>query len=777
MSSTKMAAFTGEIRIEAGAFMVNTNLMTGPLNLSTAPTVVVSNGASFALATTDATCPAPNKNATDEGLHLCNHFHIQGTGVDNHGAIANLLGNNQMYLFRGDWTLDGDTLLCGRSVSRYDLTGGPTVYMNGHTITIRKGISQSNRWTFCPGSARFIDGQIIVDNSYIKPQGGNASSTKLDSWIGDENNVLTVTNWGHLSFYNTDLKIPWKLDLKDNTGFDTGGSAGNRCDVGYTNRWNHWYGPIMVGNNVRIYGSADQKGLVPWGGIYGTGPLKVITCWLNLVTPNPDYLGSIHVTDFDSSISATKTFRSGLALYTPGAYDPAAAGVTLTNAELRLMSDDAYTLPPVEAYVREGTNYAFSGGGNVRCASLKKTGPGTFDLVSPVSVTGKLELAGGTLRFPPAIQCSTAPGLWQGTLATNGIVNATTTSQANSAMAAYMNRPTPTYTNEVTRGADLFRVHTYPPWEDYLTATWSGYIWNRSETNEMWTFALNFGGYARFWIDDMTSTSPTLGIDNNGGMNFLTKSISPGAHTFVLKANPRGYRIAGSLSATTLANGYKIKNTDIWVKYPNWASNMGFAIDRLGRGTSNVVDYVFGENNSSGAAGSSTAGGDGFLFTRDNKPLEEYDREALFALTARGQQMFSNFVAHAGTTVDLGEGNMFPFVLDAFEGVTTVTNGNFRIKETWRLRPEYLTPADGTLTVCGKLKFDAGVVLEGENLSLLPRSREYVIARATEGIEGLPTWAPANPNYARWHLAKAKDADGNDILMFTWAAGTTIIMR
>ena len=79
--------------------------------------------------------------------------------------------------------------------------------------------------------------------------------------------------------------------------------------------------------------------------------------------------------------------------------------------------------------------------------------------------------------------------------------------------------------------------------------------------------------------------------------------------------------------------------------------------------------------------------------------------------------------------------------------------------------------------MCGKLKFDAGVVLEGENLSLLPRSREYVIARATEGIEGLPTWAPANPNYARWHLAKGKDAAGNDILTFTWAAGTTIIMR
>ena len=41
MSSVKMASFTGEIRVEEGAFMVNTNLMTGPLDNSTAPTVVV----------------------------------------------------------------------------------------------------------------------------------------------------------------------------------------------------------------------------------------------------------------------------------------------------------------------------------------------------------------------------------------------------------------------------------------------------------------------------------------------------------------------------------------------------------------------------------------------------------------------------------------------------------------------------------------------------------------------------------------------------------------
>ena len=69
-------------------------------------------------------------------------------------------------------------------------------------------------------------------------------------------------------------------------------------------------------------------------------------------------------------------------------------------------------------------------------------------------------------------------------------------------MNTYMNRTSPTYTNDVVSCPELFRVHTYPPWEDYMTATWSGYVWNRSETNETWNFALNFGGYIRFWIDN-----------------------------------------------------------------------------------------------------------------------------------------------------------------------------------------------------------------------------------------------------------------------------------
>jgi len=81
MSSTNMAAFTGEIRVEEGAFMVKTNLMTGPLSKSTAPTVVVSNGASFVLA-------AKATDIAQDKLNLYNSFQLDGEGVDGYGAIA-----------------------------------------------------------------------------------------------------------------------------------------------------------------------------------------------------------------------------------------------------------------------------------------------------------------------------------------------------------------------------------------------------------------------------------------------------------------------------------------------------------------------------------------------------------------------------------------------------------------------------------------------------------------------------------------------------------------
>lgn len=741
MSSVKMAEFTGEIRVEEGGFMVNTNLMTGPQSVDTAPNVVVSNGATFALASTAESCP---RTSASNGLRLYNRFILAGSGVDNLGAIANMLVDvSEQYCFNNDWTLTGDTLLSGTSRNRVDMTDKNTVYMNGHTLTIKKGTN--GQWSFYPGSSRFIDGNITVDETSFNPQ----SSWSNDyGWMSGPENTLTLTNNAILSYYNTSLHIPWTLVLNEGSAFCIGGIASSRCDLGYTNTFGRWNGPLIANGPVRIYGKVINKGLVLGGPMSGPGPIKAGSGWLQLLAKSPDYKGAIHIRDNEY---ANTSFRSGLALYTPGAYDPGAVGVTLTNAELHLMTDEIYDLPPVSAHVAAGTNYTFSGGhSGSRYASFLKTGPGILDLESPVSVTGRLEVAGGTLRLPPLPKAysSLAGGLWKAVVP-----------QDDDPSFAYMGLNNSSFlSNEVVTCCDMMKTPSYPPWEKYASCSWGGYVWNRSETNETWRFAVGVSGYSRLWIDGQM----ILSTDDNGKTFFYNKDMTPGPHAFLFKVNPRGYSHPGSINAPAA------KNKD-------WKDDkLGIAVCRTSTVSTNSDDFVFLEN-TPGSANAACPGGDGILFTTDTRDITDFDSETLL-MASLSRRTYSNVVCRAGTTVDLGEGNELPLYTPLFEGVTTVTNGGLTVRESWTLRPEDLTADGGMLKVCGKLEFRAGATLEWEDLSSLPRS-EYVIATATEGISGMPAWNPPDRDRSLWRLSKGQDAAGNDTLVFGWHAGTAVIIR
>ena len=735
MSSTNMAAFTGEIRIEEGAFMVNTNLMTGPQAVATAPTVVVSNGASFALAATSSTC-------AQNTLRLYNHFHFQGTGVDGLGAIANLLsGVNQCYCFNSDWTLEGDALISGDSTARFDIVDKRTVYMNGHTLTARHGLG-NKWWNFCPGSSRFINGHIIVDGMTINPQ-----SSWSSGWQTGAENTLTLTNSAQVIYYNTYLTIPWTLIMEGGTLFSIGGGENAKSDYGHTdNGAGRWDGPLRANGSVRIVGNSAYKGLVLSGPLQGTGPVNVGSGWLQLLADSPDYLGELNILQKTGSYTARD---SGLGLYRPNALNPNGAGVMLSNAVLRLATDEAYKLPPVTAYVSAGTNYTFDGGTDATMySSLVKTGEGLLDVETPMSVTGKIELAGGTLRLAPMTQStfySLEGGLWKGALP-----------QGNTSTSHDYMYTAEATTNDIATCCDLMKTPTYPPWQKYTSYSWCGYVWNRSETNETWRFALGVSGYSQFYLDG----TKVLTTDNNGLVSFYNKKkMTPGPHSFLFKVNPRNYTHPGSISA-------KPKYNKEWK-----VGNMGIAVSLTSNTSTNSDDFVFLEN---AGASAKYPGGDGYWFTRDTRDVGDFSADEL-EVAGMGRHFVSNLVCHAGTLLDLGEGNKVPLFVPRFEGATTITNGGLTVVESWKLKPEDVA-GDG-LKVYGELKFKADAALLWEDLNLLPRKPEKVLATATGGIDGMPKWAPADLASSRWRLAKAKDAAGNDILTFTWCAGTTIIMR
>ena len=169
LSSLGMSSFTGEIRIEEGAFVINTNNQMGvTTSAANAPLIVVSNGASFVMATRANTCAF-------KALKIYNSFQIAGDGVDNLGAICNDNGTSQQdFLFYGDWTLADDASVGSTKNTRFDMSR--PIDLAGHVLTTRK-VTDSG--VFCLSgdacvmtNSAGMPSRIVVDGHKIQLQSG-----------------------------------------------------------------------------------------------------------------------------------------------------------------------------------------------------------------------------------------------------------------------------------------------------------------------------------------------------------------------------------------------------------------------------------------------------------------------------------------------------------------------------------------------------------------------------------------------------------------------------
>ncbi len=181
LSSLRMQSFTGEIRIEEGALVINTNNQIGvTTSAAQAPLVVVSNGASFVMSARSDTCAAKK-------LKLHNRFVIAGDGIGGIGAICNDLETDQTdYLFYGPWTLSGDASIgCTRS-SRFDF-GGTTLDLAGHQLALRGRGGWGNMCFVA--SSRFLNSagtpvSVLVDGHSLQLQGSQGNSGHWDYVAG-----------------------------------------------------------------------------------------------------------------------------------------------------------------------------------------------------------------------------------------------------------------------------------------------------------------------------------------------------------------------------------------------------------------------------------------------------------------------------------------------------------------------------------------------------------------------------------------------------------------
>ena len=242
-------------------------------------------------------------------------------------------------------------------------------------------------WTLNNISARFRNGFVTLDGTRIRFSGGSSAY----GWVGDSSYRLTLTNDAKVVFYNKLVNASWTLEVNDGCEISMSSGSTGYSDIAYTNNYSSWSGPVEFRGNSSIVATSAKQGFTPNGGICGDGNVLVSGCWLKLTKASPDYSGAL-------AVRSTSSYPGGLALFTPDALTDSAGTVSLTNAELRLMSDEVYSIPGIHAMVGEGKISNVMGGlAGSACRTLVKDGSGLLKLSAPLSVSGDVMLNEGSL--------------------------------------------------------------------------------------------------------------------------------------------------------------------------------------------------------------------------------------------------------------------------------------------------------------------------------------------------------------------------------------------
>ena len=190
-------------------------------------------------------------------------------------------------------------------------------------------------------------------------------------------------------------------------------------------------------------------------------------------------------------MSYNDKYDTGLALYANGAM-PAnnAYGVTVTNATTYLGAAEIFTLPKLSYEVTSGRNCISGLATRVSLPSIEKTGAGTLDVSTiPISVSGETKVLAGSLSINGAAAAasdvsslySAVPGLWCGISPTGRCGSIQRSSISNFVDSCFA----------------MMKASTHIRVESDISDDLGGYIWNRSPTNETWTFAISDARWAK----------------------------------------------------------------------------------------------------------------------------------------------------------------------------------------------------------------------------------------------------------------------------------------
>ena len=650
----------------------------------------------------------------------------EGVGADGLGALRciDLKGSESTWPLGFDTEFLGDTLVKGGpgwpiKLSWYP-NPGSTFWLNKNTVTL-EGTDGSSGFMHNWGTIH--PGHLVLTNIQGRLYG------TLPHFFGGPDYTLTLRAQSSLDFTGTVCgdDTTWTL-VADGASY----IGVNKALADCTNRYN-WAGPVHLKTDLPLYSDAGAESCLTLGGyVYGSGGFPVRpktnkgTGYLNfhLVCPTNAFKG---VVGLDRG--------ARLHLHSDGALPLDSAGASVTNGALVLYDVD-YRLPPLMFDGTGSVDTVCSYWTNRVCQSLTKTGEGTLCLNTPLH-SPLLTIRGGGVRMPQTSFAGFFEGLLPGDPKEGASPVMYTRNVGTNAIVLVADRPNTS-------------------WPKCTCLTYSGYIWNRSATNETWTFMTyaGNGGYMFFDDEDRThlwnrySTCGDMFANSTTGA-WHTVTATPGPHYFEVRYYSAIGSAGGNQASRVKALGDPDRKGTITMVEGSWPDAKGLVWDRQGRGVANPAFFE-----------PIADPGDGSVVTYTTNVVEEAMRQ---------QPRFDAIAAEPGTWLDVAG---LAYSVSSLSGFLSVSNCSlFTVSANWTVSADQIA-AGGTLTAT-KLVFAEGVPFTVSDMSTLVHGT-YTVARTESGIEGLPTFDRQAQGAKKWHLRK--DAEGK-ALVLEYVPGTTLLLR
>ena len=701
-SQTDLSRYMGVITVEEGTYRCESQNALGCCSSDDAGPFVVKEGGAVEFSPLSGEVFQAGKK----------RFRVSGKGPKGDGAIiySSVTDQTSGFALGSELYLTGDALLAVTSAVNVGIKNESfKIVCNGHFLTVRPYAGKVFQYNYA-NNPDPQGGGLIFENAVTQFRNSELYDTLGG---GLDAGSVVITNGGSIQLVGSNGSFPWRLDVwEPGNRILTGGkinAGGMHTNVNVWTGTTHLHtGRVSVvldsfdGNASAMSFKGQVRGD---GGIYAyrkNNAIKDQDSQIHLFSPENDFTGGLTIRD------------TVLYLWANGALPAFGGTFTSTNATVKFMAKDVYHELPGALF--SGTGYVSRAYGRWN-GVVQKHGEGTLEYDALIDGSS-LVVKEGKVRFGNVSGRGKYAGVFEGAVVYPKYSDASVT-EAQNAYKQYAS----VMSNGWALGAGVMYDRAYKnfwakdvalPEEVSIgmrVIVYSGYIWNDSPTNEVWTFAGSAGTWMYFSVNgDKIIDHSWKG--NAVGLN--TATIKPRANRFNLRIycgdvaagsgpNARSSIANADWTNTSFGFGYrKCKDVD----HPDQADFLPF----MDPGDGSLLTYRLPEESECPFPGS------------DN-----------VVDVSSGCGAFESVICGLGTELAFSNGG---YSVANLVGLPSITEcAEFRIRDSWTLSADDIKNG-GVLRCDGALAFDGGVKVSITD-DMLVQAGEYLVAQ-TAAISGSP---------------------------------------